>query len=1081
LMAGKSGKIITFYSYKGGTGRTTAVSNIAWILSSNGCRVLLIDWDLEAPGLHRHLRPFLGDPELNQTPGLLDFLWDATQSGGWTAGGRPLPTYAVDLKWSFSGGGRIALIPAGRQDDDYAKRVSSLGVSSFYRRSSGAKILQAAADALQAEYDYVLIDSHAGVSDSKDICTVQMPDALVLLFTLNEPSIDGSVSMAEHIRHQRAGLPIFPVPALIENREARKLASARSYARRMFAPFLLHVQSDQNEIDPGQQSPYWREVETPYVSYYAYEQIPAAFAEEPGNRQGLLASYERITYWMTQGAVTSLQPESEERRRSVIALYASKTSAAAEPAFLPSPPRDDQVRSVIKKNRLPVVIKYATAGQKITRLAFATMAAVVLIAGIWGAARLLNKRQLEIDHLHANFLAELSRTRGLKGQYDSALRLALIGTRIGLSLPSDAANASSASAALATAVFQAEWRLALGGYQGPVASAAFSPNGSRIVTASGDTARIWDAATAQEIAVLRGHDERVNSAAFSPDGSRVVTTSGDTARIWDAATAQEIAVLRGHNQLVNSAAFSPNGSRIVTASWDKTARIWDAATAREIAVLRGHSDWVRSAAFSPDGRRIVTASWDNTARIWDAATAKEIAVLRHDGTVNSAAFSPDGQRIVTGLWDNTARTWDAATGKEIVVLRGHDGPVNSAAFSLDGSRVVTASADQTARVWDAATAKEMVVLRGHDGKVASAAFSPNGSRIVTASWDKTARIWDAATAREIAVLRGHDGTVASAAFSPNGSRIVTASFDKTARIWDAATAREIVLLRGDSDYVRSAAFSPDGSRVVTASFDKTARVWDAATGKEIVVLRGHDGPVNSAAFSPDGSRIVTASADQTARVWDAATAKEMVVLRGHDGTVASAAFSPNGSRIVTASADQTARVWDAATVKEIAVLRGHDGTVASAAFSPDGSRVVTASWDKTARIWDAATAREIAVLRGHDGTVASAAFSPNGSRIVTASWDNTARIWDAATAREIAVLRDEGSVYSAAFSPDGSRIVTASEDRSARIWDVRLQTMSVKDLLAEACVRLAGLTKLTRDEMRLAGYPDSQPEIDVCR
>jgi WD40 repeat protein len=123
---------------------------------------------------------------------------------------------------------------------------------------------------------------------------------------------------------------------------------------------------------------------------------------------------------------------------------------------------------------------------------------------------------------------------------------------------------------------------------------------------------------------------------------------GPDARLWDAATAKQIAGLRGHEGGVLSAGFSPDGARIVTASDDKTARLWDAATAKQIAVLRDHEGAVLSATFSPDGAYIVTASLDNTARLWDAATAKEIAVLRgHERHVHSAAFSPDGARIVT--------------------------------------------------------------------------------------------------------------------------------------------------------------------------------------------------------------------------------------------------------------------------------------------------------------------------------------------------------------------------------------------------------------------------------------------------
>jgi WD40 repeat protein/TPR repeat protein len=610
----------------------------------------------------------------------------------------------------------------------------------------------------------------------------------------------------------------------------------------------------------------------------------------------------------------------------------------------------------------------------------------------------------------------------------------------------------------------------LSGHGDIVNSAAYSPDGTRIVTASLDkTARIWDARTGAQLTVLSGHADRVTTAGYSPDGTRIVTASHDkTARIWDARTGAQLATLSGHGDLIRFAAYSPDGAHIATASNDRTARIWDANTGAQLAALSGHGGFVYSAAYSPDGTRIVTASDDKTARIWDASTGAQLTVLSgHENLVSYAAFSPDGTRIVTSSADKTARIWDASTGAQLTVFSGR-GVFNHAAYSPDGTRIVTASRDRTARIWDALTGAQLAVLSGHGNYVFSAAYSPDGARIVTTSDDRTARIWDARTGGQLSVLCDQREVLSSAAYSPDGAHIVTASKDGTARIWDARTSAQLAVLSGHTDFVLYAAYSPDGTRIVTASDDRTARIWEARTGLQLAKLVGHGGYVESAAFSPDGTRVVTASDDKTARIWDARTGAQLAVLSGHGGYVESAAFSPDGARIVTASDDKAARIWEARTGVQVAVLSGHGGYVQSAAYSPDGTRIVSGSDDRTARIWDARTGAQLLMLSGHGDIVDSTAYSPDGTRIVTASYDKTARIWDARTGAQLTVLSGHGDViYSAAYSPDGAHIVTASRDRTARIWDARIPADLAAQILWDAAAETDPLPEIDKIQLGL--------------
>jgi WD40 repeat protein len=592
----------------------------------------------------------------------------------------------------------------------------------------------------------------------------------------------------------------------------------------------------------------------------------------------------------------------------------------------------------------------------------------------------------------------------------------------------------AAEEALIQALLSTQVRTTLRGHSDYVGDVAFSPDGKRLATSSGDhTAKVWDTESGKELLTLRGHSETVSGVAFSPDGKRLATSSFDqTARIWDVGTGKEVLTLRGHWSLVYGVAYSPDGKHLATASLD-TAKVWDAESGKELLTLRGSAN---SVAFSPDGKRLATASDDHTAKVWDAETGKELLTLRGSSRpVEVVAFSPDGKRLATTNEDDTAKVWDAKVGKELLTLRGHLANVRSVAFSPDGKRLATSSGDHTAKVWDAETGKELLTLRGSSRPVEGVAFSPDGKRLATAGDDNTAKIWDVETGKDSLILRGHSGAIYRVVYSTDGQRLATACFgDKTAKIWDTESGKELLTLRGHSEGVTGVAFSPDGKRLATASYDNTAKVWDAKTGKELLTLRGSSSPVEGVAFSPDGKRLAIASYGGT-KVWDAETGRELLTLGGHSEGVTGVAFSPDGKRLATADNHGTATVWDAETGEELQTLRGNSGNVRGVAFSPDSKRLATADENGTVKVWDAETGKDLLTQRGHSNAVTGVAFSPDGKRLATASWDNTAKVWDAESGKELLTLRaHSGAVYGVAFSPDGKRLATASEDGTVMVY-----------------------------------------------
>lgn len=231
-------------------------------------------------------------------------------------------------------------------------------------------------------------------------------------------------------------------------------------------------------------------------------------------------------------------------------------------------------------------------------------------------------------------------------------------------------------------------------------TAAFSPNGQYVVTASEDkTANIWEVSSGKVLNVLKGHKKSVNSVIFSSDGQYIVTASEDkTARLWEASSGKTLHILKGHEKRIVHAAFSPDGQIVITASSDKTARIWRVIDGTLIKELKGHEKGLSNAVFSPNGQFILTASWDKTARLWKVDSDTPYNMLKeHKRGFSYAAFSPNSKDVITT--GEVAHLWDVSSGKVKGVLEGHGNWLYYATFSPDGRHILTVSTGKTVRLW----------------------------------------------------------------------------------------------------------------------------------------------------------------------------------------------------------------------------------------------------------------------------------------------------------------------------------------------------------------------------------------------
>lgn len=207
--------LITFYSYKGGVGRSQTLANVAVALANRGKNVIMVDFDLESPGLHWYFSPLhaperrLGDDELNEKGGLLDWLSKAQT----VPDDEPFITDHLiectsDALRPYQGW--LKLIACGAQTVDavsgrgYSARVRDFNWRQFEQDSYGQQYLELMRRQLQkAGADYILLDSRTGVTDVGLLCTFVLPDVVVMLFALHDQGIQGVRWLAGKLKAHR--------------------------------------------------------------------------------------------------------------------------------------------------------------------------------------------------------------------------------------------------------------------------------------------------------------------------------------------------------------------------------------------------------------------------------------------------------------------------------------------------------------------------------------------------------------------------------------------------------------------------------------------------------------------------------------------------------------------------------------------------------------------------------------------------------------------------------------------------------------------------------------------------------------
>jgi WD40 repeat protein len=305
--------IVTFYSFKGGVGRSMAMANVAEILAGAGYQVVACDWDLEAPGLERSFTDTqIQAEDFAARPGVMDLLrgYKETLVGAVTPAPRKDSVKVGDL-WltrpsaltievaKTPAGGSVRLLTAGARPSEsykrYADEVRGFDWKEFYEEWAGGSYIDflrqdlssgipsGSGGKLAPAADITLIDSRTGVTEHGGVCTHHLADLVVLMSAANDSNFYGSLRIArslgsDELKAARDGRPLAVLPVRTRIEITSQVVELNEFRERFdehFSKFVLHAlrpPSGTTETTNWAQN-LLAQTEIPYIGLYSFGEI----------------------------------------------------------------------------------------------------------------------------------------------------------------------------------------------------------------------------------------------------------------------------------------------------------------------------------------------------------------------------------------------------------------------------------------------------------------------------------------------------------------------------------------------------------------------------------------------------------------------------------------------------------------------------------------------------------------------------------------------------------------------------------------------------------------------------------------